>query len=311
MLYTFVADHYQYYACLGVIVLAVESILLLLKKISTHIPTATDPNAPARFLRLTTSLLWGGILLALVLLTNRVGQLYADGEALWKFNIDHNPACFMIRSCLAATRLTSRPLQVQAAIEALKEAVECDPNDWRAYHGLGMIYLTSNQPELGMSYLLKADKLMPEFVRNRRLKILQLTNAAILDSASQKDQFFSPYFLLGRYYEDNSQYDKAIEQYAIDIDPQHNPNNFAAYLRIGICYQAKEDYPTAIKWYRQTIAHYPNYAQAWWQLGISLMATQNPTEAADALNKAKLLDPLMVEREINRAKAAQHNQPHQ
>ncbi len=143
MLYTFVADHYQYLACIGVIVLGVETLLWALRKASATVPTdlATVDEGAVRFFRLTSGLVSVGLILALGIQTRGVSDLYTNGEALWKFNTDTNPAAFAAWNNLA-TAITHRQVTTAAeveqqrldAIDALQHSIVAAPWDWRLPH---------------------------------------------------------------------------------------------------------------------------------------------------------------------------------
>src|SRR5436853_728083 len=79
--YTFVADHYQYLACIGPIALVSAGLVKL---------TESERLGP-RFLASFSILILG----ALGILTWRQSDSYRDIETLWRTTIDRNPDCWM------------------------------------------------------------------------------------------------------------------------------------------------------------------------------------------------------------------------
>ena len=81
--YTFVADHYQYVASIGLIALAAAGITLAFK---------TKP-----WLKLVGG---GALLLTLGILTWRQAGIYRDRETLWRDTLAKNPDCWMAHNNL-------------------------------------------------------------------------------------------------------------------------------------------------------------------------------------------------------------------
>src|SRR4029077_9312978 len=89
--YTFVADHYQYLACIGPIALVSAGLVKL---------TNTLGYGP-RFLSALGILIFS----VLGLLTWRQSASYRDSETLWRTTIDRNPGCWMAENNLATALL--------------------------------------------------------------------------------------------------------------------------------------------------------------------------------------------------------------
>jgi tetratricopeptide (TPR) repeat protein len=311
MLYTFVADHYQYLASIGMIVLGVETLLWALRRASASVPTdlKTVDEGAVRFFRLTSGLVSAGLVLALGMQARGVSDLYTDGEALWKFNTDMNPAAFAAWNNLASA-IERRPVataaeaeQVRAdAIDALQHSIMAAPQDWRAYHTLGMIYLTTNDPADATKYLEAGEARMPAFVRNGRANFfdqqaalngrdLAAAGGPGLD-ANASDAVYSPDFLLGRNYEDHGQWDAAIASFTKDL--QQFPENAEGYFHMGNCAVGKNDFAGAVQWYTRAIGKRPAYAEAYFNRGICERALGKEQEGVADLLKARDLDPGVV-----------------
>ena len=81
-LYSFVADHWQYLACLGIITPCASGIVLL----------ATRLKSGYAWLQPGVALVIGGVLF---LLTWQQSRMYNNAETLYRTTIAHNPACYL------------------------------------------------------------------------------------------------------------------------------------------------------------------------------------------------------------------------
>src|SRR5213595_1356745 len=79
--YTFVADHYQYLACIGPIAL-----------VSAGVVSLADMLKDYRVFILTAALF---VVATLAVLTWRQSAMYGDIETLWRITLVRNPACWM------------------------------------------------------------------------------------------------------------------------------------------------------------------------------------------------------------------------
>ena len=316
MIYTFVADHFQYLACIGIIVVAVETLLWAIRRAPDVVPT----EDPQRFRRLVTSLVFGGIVLSFGTLAYGVASLYTDRLRLWEYNAEINPNSFVVWNNVAFARLTLEPPDREGGKAAYKKSIEVAPQDWRAYHELGLEYLAENDTQNADVYLHQAEQRMPDFVRNGRIKFLE-REAANADKAAPEQQevgvsnvVHGPEFLLAHHYEDHNQWDAAIDQYQKDL--QKFPQDAAAYFGMGNCYMGKNDFPAATSAYQKAIELAPKYAEAYLNLGKALAQLHRDKEALEAIQTARQIDPTVIrhipgllEQAAEQMRAAQ-TQPH-
>jgi tetratricopeptide (TPR) repeat protein len=128
--YSFVADHYQYLACIGPIALAAAGIKIGLDRI-----------APGRnFLRV---LLCAALLTALGGLTWKQCGMYADLGTLWQTTLSRYPDCWLARGHLGELFLEKK--QVDVAIVYFKTALELHPDDAGLREYLGICYFKSGR----------------------------------------------------------------------------------------------------------------------------------------------------------------------
>ena len=117
--YTFVADHYQYVASLGLIALAAAGITIAFK---------TKP-----FLKLAGG---GALLLTLGILTWRQAGIYRDPETLWRDTLAKNPDCWMAYNNLGL--LLEKQGHIEEAMENYRKSIQINPNNAEALNDLGI-----------------------------------------------------------------------------------------------------------------------------------------------------------------------------
>src|SRR6476619_207468 len=177
--YTFVADHYQYLACIGPIALVSAGLVKL---------TNTMGYGP-RFLSALGIL----IFCVLGLLTWRQSASYRDSETLWRTTIDRNPGCWMAENNLASTLLEGgnidgaiahlekslrlkfdvleshnsltyalfRKGDADAAIAEAHVALNFDPDNGGTHAVLGMALMTKGLLDEAIAQLSKAVEILP------------------------------------------------------------------------------------------------------------------------------------------------------
>ena len=179
--YTFVADHYQYLACIGPIAL-----------VSAGLVTLTDSvKYGPRFLFAFGIL----VLSTLGLLTWRQSASYRDSETLWRTTIDRNSGCWMAETNLGSellergdidgaiahlekslrlkfdalethNSLTSalfRKGDADAAIAEANVALNFDPNNGETHAVLGMALMTKGLLDEAIAQLSKAVEIFPNY----------------------------------------------------------------------------------------------------------------------------------------------------
>jgi protein O-mannosyl-transferase len=167
--YTFVADHYQYLACIGPIALASAGIAILLGRFcETSFEPASDRDtlgAPVENPLLVRSRLFaspaicGALLLWLSVLTWRQVGMYNDIETLWRTTLARNPECWMAHTNLGLV-LFQRG-QIDDAIAHYRSALQMQPDWWDAEYNLGTALLAKGQVDEAILHCEKAVSMRP------------------------------------------------------------------------------------------------------------------------------------------------------
>src|SRR5882724_9787197 len=177
--YTFVADHYQYLACIGPIALVSAGLVKLTNSVGYG----------PRFLSVLGILIFS----ALGLLTWRQSASYRDSETLWRTTIDKNPGCWMAETNLGSELLEGgdidgaivhlekslrlkfdvpephnnltyalfRKGDADAAIAEAHVALNFDPNNGGTHAVLGMALMTKGLLDEAIAQLSKAVEILP------------------------------------------------------------------------------------------------------------------------------------------------------
>jgi len=143
--YTFVADHYQYLACIGPIALA-----------SAGIASLSDKFTQYRTVIVSAAVL---IVAALGTLTWRQAATYTDIETLWRTTLAKNPECWMAHTNLGLVLFQKG--QIDDAIAHYRSALQMQPDWWDAEYNLGAALLAKGQVDEAILHGEKAVAMRP------------------------------------------------------------------------------------------------------------------------------------------------------
>ena len=149
-LYSFVADHYQYVACLGPIALAAAGL-------ATVFGAADKKGLPLKFG------LCGALLLTLGTLTWRQCGMYANEETLWRTTIQRNPGSWLAHVNLG--ELLVRNGRVDEARAQWQQALKINPDDAFAYYDLGVADSQAGKVEAAVTNYQKALEFQPDLIK--------------------------------------------------------------------------------------------------------------------------------------------------
>jgi protein O-mannosyl-transferase len=143
--YTFVADHYQYLACIGPIALA-----------SAGIVNLSDKFAQYRAVIVSVALL---VVAGLGMLTWRQAATYTDIETLWRTTLARNPGCWMAHTNLGLVLLQEGKLD--DGIAHYRSALQMQPDSWDAEYNLGTALVRKGQVEEAIQHCERAVAMRP------------------------------------------------------------------------------------------------------------------------------------------------------
>src|SRR5215211_673880 len=143
--YTFVADHYQYLACIGPIALASAGIVSLSEKFTQY-----------RAVIVSAAVL---IVISLATLTWRQAATYSDIETLWRTTLAKNPESWMAHTNLGLVLFQKG--QIDDAIAQYRSALQMQPDWWDAEYNLGTALSAKGKVDEAILHSEKAVSMRP------------------------------------------------------------------------------------------------------------------------------------------------------
>src|SRR5947199_1989847 len=178
--YSFVSDHWQYLACLGIITPCASGIVLLAGRLKSW----------QAWLERGSIVLLAGVLF---LLTWQQSRMYTDAEMLFRTTIARNPACWMAYNNLGnilyqanripeAMKLFKQALRIKPAvahyslgnalvltgrtseaIDQYKQAVRIDPDYAEVHNNLGNALVQTGRPSEAIDQYMQALRINPNY----------------------------------------------------------------------------------------------------------------------------------------------------
>ncbi len=309
--YSFVADHYQYNASIGLIAIFAALLWRWMGKTRGWLPIS------------------GGLLLVLGCLTCRQCGAYRNSETLWRDTIAKNPDSWMAHHNLGIELFEQG--RIDDALAQYQAAVALHPDGDLEQSDLGAALLAKNLYSEAIVHLEKALTINPKLQpaeNNLALacsgigeydqavvhyrEALQIEPNALgtllnlgsvlkglgrLDEAAQcyrdaAKRFPSevePLRRLGGVLWDNGQLGPAIDVYHQAL--QLSPKNTQLWLDLGNAYFVRTNYAGAADSFRQALQNDPDNAGLHYNLGVVLGLQGDPTGERDELNQALRLKP--------------------
>jgi tetratricopeptide (TPR) repeat protein len=252
-IYSFVADHFQYLACIAPLTLFAAGLTMGL-----------DSIAPAKgVLRPAISI---APILILGLLTWRQSHVCRDIETLWRTTIARNPDCWMAYSNLGS--FLSERGGIDEAIRDFRKALELRPDQSKDHNNLGKALLQTGRMSEAMEEFQTALRISPDdpdTENNIGAAYLQEgdVDEAIshLRKAVQKRPLHADaYINLGNAFLQKRDIDAAIEAYSTTLGLQFD--HAESHYSIANAFRQKGQLDDAILHYHLALELRPDYADA-------------------------------------------------
>jgi Tfp pilus assembly protein PilF len=272
--YTYVADHYQYVASIGIVALVVNIGYIVVKRLGKYAKGISMASVAI-------------ILLTLGTLTWRQCHIYKDRETLWLDIIHKNPDSSMAHINLAAEY--DKQGRFDEAIDQLKKALQLNPDDAQIYGDLGWLFVKKTNLDEAEDFFLIAQKLEPNNVTmHNNLGLLYMKKEDFDKAISYFQQALQIipeladlHVNLGNAFRLKGDFNQAMNHYSEAI--RIKPNFAAAHYNLGYLLEQSGKLDEAIHEYIKTLAINPNFARA----KTALVAAQAKKQSGDMGTKTK------------------------
>jgi tetratricopeptide (TPR) repeat protein len=277
MRYSFVADHFQYMASIGLIVGAVAAGAKVIRE---------------RDLRKISAVL---VLVSLTILTWQQGHAYESAETLWRDTLAKNPGCWMAHNNLGIV-LAHRGDMAGARAE-YREALQLSPDSYESYNNLGNLLMEESQTPKAVEEYAEALRIEPGYVRARFNLANALGRLGRADEAinqyrivvEMKPDEVDAHYNLGITLAKQGRIDEACQQFAEVV--RYQPESANAEYNWGFALAKQSDFAHAIPHYRAAVELNPDYAAAHYGLGMALLRDGQRDEAIQELRRTLELEP--------------------
>ncbi len=260
-IYTFVTDHWQYLACLGIIVPCASGIVLLAERLKRW----------RAWLEPGVTLVIGGVLFVV---TSHQSRMYTDIETLYRATIARNPACWMAYANLG--NILYQTNRIPEAMDLFKQASEIKPAV--AHYSLGNALIEKGRTSEAMEEYRQALRIDPDY-------------------AEAHNNLGNVFFLTGRTSEAIDEFEDALR---INPDYAQVHNNLGhALVQTGRASEAIDHYEQALRMTPDSATVHNNLAAALAQMGripeaieqvkAALRINVNDVDARKTLTKLEAL----------------------
>jgi len=251
--YSYVTDHFQYLACIGLIALAVG--------VGTRIARPAGQRG-----RQWAPLVAGALVLVLGVSTWRQTHVYKDLETLWRDTLSKNPNAWIAHTNLGI--MLEERGQTAEAVEHYKQALRIKPDLAEVHNDLGVVLMLRGQLQEAIGHYRQALRLQPGQAKthyNLGLALWQagdiqaaieqweLTLRISPDSADAQNNLGGALLRIGRVQEAIDHFEQAL---------RIEPNKAEAHYNLGVALKLAGRVPEAIVQLEEAVRLNPGSAEA-------------------------------------------------
>ena len=318
--YSFVADHFQYLACLGLISLAV----------STGTGICARAGQWGRSLGTLAAVI---VLLILGMSTWRQARIYQNMETLWRDTLAKNPAAWMAHNNLSDILIQQGKIEeaighleqaqrlkpddavqhsnlglaleqagrVREAIGHYEQALRIKPDYAAAHSDLGLALARVGKPQEAMEHLEEALRLKPDLAEAHcNLGIVLAQTGRVPEAIEHFEQALriepddpEAHCNLGKAFLQEGRLGDAIGQYEQAL--RIKPDDPKAHYGLGKAFLQEGRLSDAIGQYEQALRTQPDSAETHYNLGNALAQADRVPEAVVQYEQALRLKPDFAE----------------
>jgi Flp pilus assembly protein TadD len=270
MQFSFVADHFQYLASIGLIVLGIVGIVSFLRKLSPR----------QRYIGYTTCLV---VLFAFGVHVWQQSTIYLEIETLWRDTIAKNPDAWLAHNNLGFALYKQGKLD--EAISHFSEALRIKPGYEKAHNNSGVALDDQGKLDEAIYHYHKALRIKPDYAEAHNNLGFALYKQGKLDEAIShfsealriKPDYAESLNNLGVLLASQGKLNQAIAHYSQAL--RIKPDYAEAHNNLGVALASKGKLDEAIVHYSKALRFRPNFAQAHKNFGVALFSKGNTDEA--------------------------------
>jgi len=282
MQFSFVADHFQYLASIGLIALAVAGIATLLGHLGQR----------QRSIGVSASL---GVLFLFGILVWQQGKIYRDIETLWRDTIAKNPNAWLAHNNLGFAFY--RQGKLDEAILHFSEALRIKPSYEKAHNNLAVALDDQGRLAEAIAHYRKALLIKPDYAEAHNGLGVALFRLGKLDEATMhfsealriKPDYAEAYNNLGALLASQGKLNEAIAHYSTAL--RIRSNYAEAHNNLGLALAAQGKFDEAIAQYLEALRIKNDYEQVHKNLGVAFFKKGHTDEAVAHYLKALRIKP--------------------
>ena len=279
--YTFVADHYQYLACIGPIALVSAGVVSLAHIFRQH-----------RGLILSAAAF---VVATLGVLTWRQSAMYGNIETLWRITLARNSECWMAHTNLGIVLLQKG--QLDDGIAQYRAALQMQPDSWDAEYNLGTALVGKGEVDEAILHCERAVAMQPNdpdgqvSLGDALLQKKRIDEAIVhyQSALAVRPDYFLAHYGLGRAFLEKGEADTAIQHCRTALVIQ--PEDADCHTVLAVALDEKTETAEAIQHYEKALAISPKSISAltnlaWLRATSSNEALRNGNEAVKLAGQA-------------------------
>jgi len=299
MIFSYVADHFQYIASLHAIVLLVGLMAFLFDRFARRCNWQLGAGGKAVVLYASlgvVSLFFGWKIM-------EHGKAFANLETLWTDVVTKNDRSWAAHNNLGM--VYQKQGKIEKASDEFKKAIEINPEYLLAHQNLGLYYYYSDQGSSAIQEFKKTIDIDPDHAdayNNLGLVYLNLDQIDkaqdyFLTAIAKKPKMIQAHYNLAECYIVKEQYDKSIDELLVSIN--FHPQYYEAMNRVAQVYEMVGREDLAVYWYKRAVSVKGDYSPAHNNLGNILARRGALREAIDEYQLALQGDPEFVDSLVN------------
>jgi Flp pilus assembly protein TadD len=282
MRFSFVADHFQYLASIGLISLTAAGIATLLRRLGTY----------RCYVGFVVCLL---VLLVFGAKVWQQGTIYSDAETIYRDTLSKNPNAWMAHNNLGVLLLgQDKPHE---AIAHFYMALQINPENAEPHNNLGDVFLQQNKFDEAEGQFYRALEIksnFPEALNNlgvafERQEKYQEAIAHFERALQLAPNFPGIHNNLGNLLEQQARFEEALSHYSMALQLQ--PDFAEAHFNLGTLRAHQGQVGKAAAHFSKALQLDPDFAKAHNSLGVVLARQGRHREAIYHFRKALRLEP--------------------